>query len=215
MARSECEHCGYTLRGRDLIPLLSYAALKGRCRACRTPISTFHPAVEMAALGLALWAWLTSVPSALPTLWANCVLGWWLLALACIDWRHDRLPVVLVLILLLAGLGATALLEPWQLTGHVLGAAAGYAGLRLVQEILRFTRLHVSLAGGDAKFLAACGAWVGWDKLPGVVLLAAILAFALTAFRSVGIRKTPLGEMSVPFGTCLAFGTWIVRLHAG
>ena len=56
MARSACESCGDTLGARDLVPILSYLALRGRCRACGAPIGGFHPAVELAALAIALIA---------------------------------------------------------------------------------------------------------------------------------------------------------------
>ena len=56
LARSACEDCGAALQPQDLVPLLSYAALRGRCRRCGHPIGWFHPAVELAALAVAAWA---------------------------------------------------------------------------------------------------------------------------------------------------------------
>src|SRR5579859_5277788 len=75
VARSACETCGRPLGPLDLVPIVSYAASRGR----------FHRAVELAALVPAIWA--VSLDDGL-RLWADCILGWTLLALSWIDWRH-------------------------------------------------------------------------------------------------------------------------------
>ena len=214
-ARSGCERCGHRLDPRDLVPLLSYAALRGRCRACRAPIGAFHPAVELAALGVAIWALLSDPAQPAATLWATCLLGWCLLALGWIDWQHGRLPDALTLPLLLGGLVSTALLEPWHLTDHALGAAIGYATFRLVGALYRTLRGRDGLGQGDAKLLAACGAWVGWEGLPPAVLLAALAGITLTLARAAKGGAALSGATSVPFGPCLALGAWVARLHAG
>jgi hypothetical protein len=92
--RSRCPACGHVLGVRDLAPLLSWAVLRGRCRHCGARIGWIYPAVELGALGVAVWAasvvegWL---------LWVSCGLGWTLLALAAIDLRHYLLPNALTL----------------------------------------------------------------------------------------------------------------------
>jgi leader peptidase (prepilin peptidase)/N-methyltransferase len=86
MARSACAACGRRLGARDLVPLVSFLLLRGRCRICGAPIGWFHPAIELAALGVALWAALTQDAPGL--VWASCVLGWTLLALGWIDVEH-------------------------------------------------------------------------------------------------------------------------------
>ena len=209
LARSECESCHQRLRARDLVPLLSYAALRGRCRMCGAPIGTFHPAVELAACGVALWAMLANDAA----FWANCALGWCLLTLGWIDVRSGRLPDLLTLPLLLAGLVATWLLNPSGLVDHTLGAAAGYAAFRLLAASYAALRGREGLGQGDAKLLAACGAWVGWAGLPSVVWLGALTGICLILVRKRVDGTAPSGEDSVPFGPCLALGAWIVRLH--
>ena len=111
---------------------------------------------------VAAWA-AAAVEPELGWLWADCVFGWMLLALAWIDWTHLRLPDVLTLPLLLAGLGATALLDPDDATDHALAAAIGYAALRLVSFGYLKLRGREGLGAGDAKLLAAAGgvAWAG------------------------------------------------------
>ena len=213
MARSECEGCGHRLGPGELVPLLSYLALRGRCRFCRRPIDAFHPAVELAACGVALWALLADRSHAAADLWVNCALGWGLLALAWIDWRTGRLPDVLTLPLLLAGLTATFLLDSSRLLDHALGAVAGYAALRVLAMAYEALRGRRGMGEGDAKLLAACGAWVGWDGLPTVVWVAALTGIGLALAMTAVTRASLTGTLSLPFGPCLALGAWVVRLH--
>ena len=108
LSRSRCEACGHVLGPWELIPLVSAAILKMRCRWCRARIPVAHMVVEFACLAIAAWAVLIA-PDTL-SIWLDCLLGWTLLALAWIDWEHMVLPDVLTLPLILAGLGATLLL---------------------------------------------------------------------------------------------------------
>ena len=110
LARSACEGCGHALPARDLVPLLSFTLLRGRCRFCRVGIARFHVWIELGVIGVA--AWVMTVTADPGTLWADCVLGWSLLALAWIDWDHLRLPDALTLSLVALGLLATCWLDP-------------------------------------------------------------------------------------------------------
>jgi leader peptidase (prepilin peptidase)/N-methyltransferase len=140
------------------------------------------------------------------------LLGWTLLGLAWIDWQHMRLPDVLTLPLLLAGLFATALIEPGELTSHALGAALGWAGLRALAATYRGLRGFSGIGAGDAKLLAAGGAWLGWEALPTVLLLAALsgLSFAIV----LRLRGRTIGWTSrIAFGPWLALAIWLTRLY--
>ena len=204
--RSVCESCGRPLGPADLVPLASYLALHGRCRQCGARISPFHPVIELAALAVALSAVLFDAETG--RIWAGCALGWTLLALAWIDAEHLSLPDVLTLPLVVAGLLATWLLDPAMLADHALGAAAGWLALWAVAAGYRRARGREGLGQGDAKLLAAGGAWLGWEALPWVVLLAALggLAWALT-------RRGHLSATTVlPFGPCLAAAIWLLWL---
>lgn len=210
-ARSTCESCGVTLSACDLVPVGSYLVLGGRCRACHAPIPIFHPVVELLTLGIAIWATLeVAVPA---RLWAGCILGWGLLALAWIDCQHLRLPDALTLPLVPLGLAVTLWLEPDRLVAHAAGAAIGYLLLRGFAGAHRHFRGHEGLGQGDAKLLAVAGAWVGWEALPIVVLLAAVFgigaALAITLHR--GSRLD--GALVVPFGPSLSLALWLVWLH--
>ncbi len=210
MVRSVCDNCGATLGPRELVPLLSYAVQRGRCRHCNAPISQFEPAMELAAVTTALWAGTVSVGI---TLWISCLLGWMLLALAAADWNSYRLPDGLTLPLLLVGLGATAWLWPSDLADHALAAALAYLLFRGVALAYRRLRGRDGLGSGDAKLLAASGAWVGLAALPWVILAAALAGLALAAGLALHRRQLS-ARMALPFGPCLALATWLVWLYA-
>lgn len=211
MARSACDQCHHPLGWADLVPLASFAVLRGRCRYCRAPIAWFHPAVEIAALAVAAWA-----ASAAPTtalLWADCGFGWTLLTLAWIDAGHLILPDVLTLPLIVAGLSVTWWLTPALLASHALGAIAGYCGFRLISIVYRLLRGRDGMGEGDAKLLAAAGAWVGIAALPRLILGAAMLGIAFTMISLWRDRATGL-EAAVAFGPALALAAFAVRLYA-
>jgi len=209
MARSACETCGRVLGPADLAPIISYLALRGRCRGCGAPIAPMHLAIELAAVAVAAWA--ASVDSG-GALWAGCVLGWTLLALAWIDHATFWLPDLLTLPLILAGLAATWWLQPWALTDHAIGAAAGYAALRLVSWTYETLRRRDGLGEGDAKLLAAAGAWLGWQALPPVLIGAAV-AGLVAAGLSMLLGRRVTAATALPFGPPLAAATWIVWLY--
>jgi leader peptidase (prepilin peptidase) / N-methyltransferase len=210
IARSRCDTCHRALEPLDLVPLLSYAALRGRCRTCRAPIGRQHLAVELAAIGVALWAMTVDAQPA--ALWIDCGLGWMLLTLAWIDWRHLRLPDVLTLPLLLAGLAVTWLVAPEDVTDHALGALLGYLGFRVLAWAYKAIRGRDGLGLGDAKLLAVAGAWLGWMALPHVILLAAVYGIAVAMITAWRLGRLD-GAATIPFGPCLALAIWIVRLY--
>jgi leader peptidase (prepilin peptidase) / N-methyltransferase len=204
--RSRCEHCGTVLAARDLVPFVSWLAARGRCRFCGQPLGWFYPAIEFAAVAVALLAVASDQGEAV---WLDCVLGWWLLALGWIDLRQWLLPDGLTLPLVIAGLASAALLDPEQLTDRVLGAALGYLGLRLIANVYRAWRGREGLGQGDAKLLAASGAWIGASALPQVIFGAAALALLVVAgLRLAGVRLA--AHSALPFGPFLALATWLI-----
>ncbi|MBS1091759.1 prepilin peptidase [Gluconobacter sp. Dm-74] len=223
--RSHCESCHVPLSARDLIPILSYVAQKGRCRHCKSRIAPEHLWIELAALTVPAMALLARVIAghfqdlpfqladwdALPFV-GDCILGWGLLALSVIDLTCLRLPDMLTLPLLLMGL-----VEGYATAGtdgvldRALGSAAGWLIFALIAAGYRMIRHRQGLGGGDVKLLAMGGAWVGLGALPVVIgagsALGIVLALA-TAMRSGRFNMTIL----VPFGPCLAAAIWLARL---
>lgn len=211
VARSACEGCGRALLARDMVPLVSFVMLRGRCRFCRAGIARFHAWVELAAVAVAAGAVLAE-PDAGAGAWVDCVLGWWLLVLAWIDWDHLRLPDVLTLPLVVGGVLATWALEPEAVGDHAVAAALAYLAFRGIALGYRVLRGRDGLGQGDAKLLAASGAWVGLAGLPSVVLGAAVVALVVTLGGRVFGRRVA-GDVPVPFGPYLALATWGVRVY--
>ncbi len=200
--RSACAACSHALGVADLVPVVSFAMLRGRCRFCGAAIGWDVLAVELAAVGVAAWAVVAGERGG--QLWAGCALGWTLLTLGWIDAVCLRLPDALTLPLLLAGLGEAMWLEPDAITGRAFGAAIGYTLLFGVAWLYRRARGTEGLGLGDAKLLAAGGAWVGVALLGEVVLGAAVggLLWALA-------RR----QRKVAFGPFLAAAIWICWLY--
>jgi leader peptidase (prepilin peptidase)/N-methyltransferase len=214
-ARSACGACRHTLGPADMVPVLSFVASRGRCRHCGAPIPRFHLWIELAALAVPISAAVAESPlPGGPALWAGCALGWALLALAWIDAASWRLPDVLTLPLILAGLLQTMWLEPEALFDRALAAALGYTAFLVLNLTYRRLRGRDGLGLGDAKLLAAGGAWLGVAALPGVVLAAALAALAWAAAQRLrGVTLS--GESRLAFGPFLAAGIWLMWLLAG
>lgn len=212
--RSRCPSCHATLSAAELVPLVSWIRQCGRCRSCGATIHVWYPLVELAAAGIGLVS-VALVPW--PEGGVVALLGWWLLALAAIDLVVWLLPDALTLPLLAAGLlialaGAdvSPLWPPVSPLSAVLGAALGYLALAGLAAAYRRLRGREGLGLGDAKLLAAAGAWLGVERLPAVLLAAALLGL-LTAV----LRRGPMrAETAVPFGPALALAFWGAYLMA-
>lgn len=208
-ARSVCDRCGTQLAVSELIPLFSFFRLRGRCSHCGGRISGLHPAIELAALGIAIWAAAT-LPG--PWLGPGSVLGWGLLTLAWIDVRHWLLPDALTWPLLGLGLVTVAVMTPDALIEHIAAAGVGGGALAFVAVTYRWTREHEGLGWGDTKLLATGGAWVGLEGVAWTLVLAACggLLFALgLVICGHRIDRTT----AMPFGPFLAGAIWLVFLY--
>ena len=207
---SRCPACGHSIRWFENIPLLGWLALRGRCSACKTPISVRYPLVELGTAALfAALAWrMGAQPATL--LW--CAMAAVLLALALIDWDTTVLPDAMTLPLLWAGLLAAALgwLPGLPLLQSLYGAVAGYMSLWLVYQFFKLATGKEGMGFGDFKLLAALGAWLGWQAILPIVLMASILGAAVGLVMKAGgsLRQ---GRF-VPFGPFLAGGGLVVML---
>lgn len=205
--RSHCDVCGKILGPVELVPLLSFALSKGRCRSCRAPIDRRHFWVELAA------ATIGAISFALVPGWqglAGALFGWVLLTLALLDAEHFWLPDKLTLPLLLAGL--VIMNEP-PLIHRLIGAAAGYAALALIALGYHAARGREGLGGGDPKLLAAIGAWLGWQALPFVLLAASLAGLGWAGIAALRGRAMS-GQDRLPLGTLMAVTAWPIWLFA-
>jgi general secretion pathway protein O/leader peptidase (prepilin peptidase)/N-methyltransferase len=163
-----------------------------------------YPLVELAALVIALLciAWFPISYS----LGFALILGWTLLTLSLIDIDHQLLPDNLTLPLLWCGLLFQLITQPSQLGSAVIGAISGYLCLWLLYWIFRFATEREALGYGDFKLLAALGAWLGWQTLPSLLLLASIGGIITTIILRIFLSRPINSPMS--FGPFLALAGW-------
>jgi len=213
--RSTCPSCRTPISALQNIPLVSWLVLRGRCASCGAPISVRYPLVEaLTALLSALVAWRFGF--GWPAL-AALTLTWYLIALAFIDIDHQLLPDTLTLPLLWIGLFLSLWSGP-SLAGptpvdprsSLIGAMAGYASLWSVYHLFRLLTGKEGMGYGDFKLFAALGAWLGWQMLLPVILIAAgvgaVAGVALITLRGHQ-RSTP-----IPFGPFLAASGWLMLM---
>ncbi|KPF48987.1 peptidase A24 [beta proteobacterium AAP121] len=207
---SRCPACGHRIRWYENIPVVSWMVLRGKCSACSTRISLRYPLVELGtALLFAATAWRFGAQPA-TLMWCSVLAV--LLALALIDWDTTVLPDNLTLPLLWAGLIAAALgwLPGLPLAASVWGAVAGYLSLYFVYVFFKLATGKEGMGFGDFKLLAALGAWLGWQAILPIVLMASVLGAA------VGLVMKATGSLRegrfVPFGPFLAGGGVVVML---
>ena len=206
--RSRCPQCLQTIRAWENIPILSFLMQKGRCRHCSAAISFRYPLVEglTAAMTVAVvwhFGWSAQALFALPFTWT-------LLGLAFIDFDRQLLPDSMTQPLLWAGLllNSQSVYVDWQSSFH--GAVAGYLTLWLIYHLFRLATGKEGMGYGDFKLLAALGAWLGWQKLPLIVLLSS-LAGAVLGLTLIGFELRSR-EQPMPFGPYLAIAGWIALL---
>ena len=164
---------------------------------------------EVGALVIAVWALLVTGGWILAI---SCVFGWLLLALAVIDWRHFLLPDVLTISLLIVGLVATSLLDAPSLVDHFAGAIAGFLILVGIATLYRRIRNRDGIGFGDAKLLGAIGAWVSWEGIPSVLMLATVMGLSVAAVHAIAGTRIEFST-KLPFGTLLAGAGWLVWLY--
>jgi leader peptidase (prepilin peptidase) / N-methyltransferase len=128
------------------------------------------------------------------------------------DARDYWLPDVLTLPLILAGLFVNAALDLGSLGPHFLGAAAGFLFVLALRYLYWRWRAREGIGLGDAKLLAAAGAWVSWEGLPSVVAVAALAGLAIILLQQARGTSLSLSDR-VPFGAFLCLGMWIVWLY--
>jgi len=196
--RSRCPRCGAPIRALDNLPLLSYAALRGRCRSCRARISARYPAVE-AANGLFYFGLAKSLgPTPQAQALVSMALVTALLVLALIDLDHKILPDVITLPGIVLGLATSFLPGPPEPPSAFVAAIGGYVVLAAFAWAWRRLRGIEAMGQGDWKMAAMLGAFLGVEKLLLTVLVAtvcgSVIGVALMVFTGRSSQyKLPLG----------------------
>lgn len=205
---SFCPHCQTSIRPWHNIPLLSFVLLRARAACCGRDISVHYPLVELAGVAVvcvALWFYYPN--------WINMVFAIVFLSVlfvaSAIDWQRYYLLDILTLPLLWVGLLANLDTRFVLLEDAVLGVCLGYVGLHLLIAAFSWVVRRRAMGGGDPKLFAAIGAWLGWQALPLVLFIAAVLGLALGAARYVRRGR----GRHIPFAPCLSVAAVVMLFY--
>lgn len=208
--RSRCPACLTTIRAVDNIPLLSFALLRGRCRACGNPISWRYPLVE-ALTGLLFALTVAQFGVALQTAFLLVFLSA-LVVVSFIDLDHQIIPNAITLPGIPLGLLAGLLLGEPPLLDRVIGTLIGAGFLYLVLFYGGALYGQDAMGEGDLNLIAMVGAFLGWKAVALTILLGclfgSIVGLGLMAIRRLGRRQ------HIPFGPFLSTGA-VVALFWG
>lgn len=205
---SHCPQCKQIIRPWHNIPLLSYLWLQGRCAYCKAHISIRYPLVEAITCIVSVYvawkfgfSWQTFVA---------LIFTWVSICLTFIDLDHHLLPDQLTILLLWIGLFVSLFALFTNSHDAILGAIAGYLIFAATQLIFEWATGKTGMGQGDVKYLAALGAFLGWQMLPLIILLASVMGviFALTHM----LIKRHFKSVPLPFGPYLALAGWIALL---
>jgi leader peptidase (prepilin peptidase) / N-methyltransferase len=207
--RSRCPQCGHQITALENIPIISWLVLRGRCSGCKTPISFRYPAIELLTALCSVVVILTFGFSVFGLM--ACLYTWMLLALTFIDYDTKLLPDQITYPLLWLGLIANGFFPGIvSLQDAVIGAIAGYLFLWSTYWGFKLITGKEGMGYGDFKLLAALGAWLGWQALPSIILIAAAVGLLYALLRIVTARQS--SSEPIPFGPFLAVAGWVTLI---
>jgi leader peptidase (prepilin peptidase)/N-methyltransferase len=212
---SHCPQCGAAIRWYDNVPVLSFLALRGRCRACHAPIAARYPLVELANALFYLALYLHTGPTiAFPMLAAVISMT---IVLIYIDAEIQILPDVIDLpgMVIGVGIGALALgggtptlIVSTSLIDSLLGALLGAVLLIAIIGAYWLVRRAEGMGQGDVKMLAMIGAVLGWRAVPAVLLLASVGGAVVGV--PAALRSGRGMQLPIPFGVFLGLAALAV-----
>ena len=203
--RSACPNCGHTLSAWENIPLISFALLRGRCRACKTGISWQYPLVELITgllFAAVIWRFGVTLQGGLGLLFTAG-----LVVLSGIDLRTTLLPDQITQPLLWLGLLISLITVFVDPTSALLGAAAGYLSLWTVTKLFKMLTGKDGMGAGDFKLLAVLGAWCGLKAVLPILFISSLVGAVIGGIwlATAGKHK----DTQIPFGQYLAIAGWI------
>lgn len=228
--RSQCPRCRTPIRWYDNIPLVSFLALRGKCRSCGLPISWRYPLVELLNGLLYLWACAAfGLTGEAGMVMALCSV---LLVITFIDLDHQIIPDVITLPGMVIGLLAAPLfmsvLEPpmafglgrlipsagTYLTGFVnslIGLVLGAAPLFIIGWLWERLRKVEAMGGGDVKYMGMVGSFLGWKGAFLTIMLGALTG-SIVGMTLIALKQHQADKV-IPFGPYLAFGTLLTLFY--
>jgi leader peptidase (prepilin peptidase)/N-methyltransferase len=204
---SRCAECDRPLLWFENIPLVSYAALRGRCRTCGAPISLRYPIVEAITMIVFLLHWY--VWGLQPMLLPRLLFASALIVLFAIDLEHQILPNVITLPGIVAGV-IFSLVWPPGIVASLEGLVVGGGILWLIAEVWLRLRGVEAMGFGDVKMLAMVGAFLGLKLVILTFVLSSLIGGVIGAIL-IASRRGSLAT-AVPFGTMLAVAALVASL---
>lgn len=199
--RSHCMKCGYQLAWYDMIPVVSYLYLKGKCRNCGASISIQYPIVE--ALNALLYLLIFYVNGNNYDSVMYCFVTSALLVISVIDFRTYEIPAGLTIFIAAMGIVCTAM-DYHQIPLHIIGMCS----VGLVLEILFIISGGNWIGGGDATLMMAAGLVLGWKKIVVAFFIACILGAVIHSIR----MKVSHADHVLALGPYLAMGIYFMMV---
>lgn len=207
--RSRCPNCEQQIKAWQNIPVLSWLILRGKCASCTTPISFRYPGIEILTMLASI-----AIIATFGFTWfglAASLCTWMLIALTFIDFDTKLLPDQITYPILWLGLIANGFLQGLvPLHDAIVGAMAGYLFLWSVYWAFKLLTGKEGMGYGDFKLFAALGAWLGWQALPSIILIAAATGLIYALSRIFTAQQE--SSEPIPFGPFLAVAGWVTLL---
>ena len=199
---SYCTACLVPIRPLDNIPIISYLVLRGRCRDCNNNISIIYPVIEIIT-ALLLLAGFFKFGLTFDFL-VYFVLAPTLVIITVVDIKHQIIPDIITLPGLALGLAAGS---------YSIGYANSFMGFLLGCGLFYLLAIlsNGGMGGGDIKYIAAAGAFVGWQKVLLIIFIGAVLGTFVGLFQ-IGFQKKTRKNI-IPFGPLLSVATLITLFY--
>lgn len=214
--RSKCDKCKRELGVLDLIPLLSFVFLKGRCRYCHTPLSYFYPVIELST-GILFVLTYALFNFQFPIF--NFQLIYYLLMIAFFivifftDLKYGIIPDKIILSAVVVSIFYLFFLNPKSLIFNLASGFGAFLFFIMISFIFYALTKKQGMGGGDIKLSFLLGLFLGF---PGILvsLYLAFLTGAIIAIILILWKKKALLRDALPFGPFLIIGT-IISLFWG
>lgn len=201
ITRSHCMACGNVIKWYDLIPVISYMVLGGKCRSCKTKLSVQYPIIEL--LNGLLYCFIVfikgfTIEAALICLLASC-----LIVISVIDWRTYEIPVGLNVFITILGI-INLVIHYTDWTNYIIGAVCVSGFLFLLFVVTKGR----GIGGGDIKLMFAAGLLLGWQNIILSLALGCIIGSIIHILR----MKLSGEDHVLAFGPYLSVGIMIASL---
>ena len=204
-SRSRCPHCGHKLKWWELMPVISFLILRGKCSECDNPISWYYTFVELFTAIIMVILFLNFNLNA--SFYVYSFLFSILMVLSGIDIKFGIIPDIISIPSIVIGFILSIFITPVGLVNSLLGIATGGGILLLISYLS-----NGGMGGGDIKMMAMVGAFTGWKVAVFSIFLGAFIGavngIILILIHDDKDMKTPL-----PFGPYLSFATLISILY--